>query len=148
VFRWKALARAQYQVNVYDSGYTSVGASGWMQETQWQVSKPLRRGERYSWQVKVRRDGTDFTVPVPPMPEARFQVLDAAGEEKISAIRSEWGDSHLVLGVAYARAGLLDEAASELRELDEQNPGSPATAALRASIERLRDLNRGPRQSQ
>jgi anti-sigma factor RsiW len=148
VFRWKALAGAQYQVNLYDSRYTSVGVSGWMHETQWQVSQPLRRGERYSWQVKVRRDGTDFTVPVPPMPEARFQVLDAAGEEKISAMRSEWGDSHLVLGVVYARAGLLDDAARELRELDEENPDSPATAALRASIERLRNPNPGPRQSQ
>jgi hypothetical protein len=144
VFRWKALDRAQYQVNLYDSRYASVGASGWIHQTQWQVSQPLRRGERYSWQVKVRRGGTDFTVPVPPMPEARFQVLDAAGEEKISAMRSEWADSHLVLGVAYARVGLLDDAARQLRGLDEQNPGSPATAALRASIERLRSPNLNP----
>lgn len=148
VFRWKALAGAQYQVNVYDSQYTSVTASDWMDETHWQGSQPLSRGEAYSWQLKVRREGREFTVPVPPMPEARFQILDAAREEKISALRSEWTDSHLVLGVAYANAGLLDDSARELRELDEQNPGSPTTAALRASVERLRNSNSGPRQSQ
>jgi len=163
VFRWTALAGAQYQVSVYDASYTRVEASRWIQESQWQVSRPLRRGERYSWQVEVRHDealvmagGAErtraqsgrrtgrFIVPAPPMPEARFQVLDAAGEERISTMRSKWADSHLVLGVTYARMGLLDDAARQLRKLDEENPGSAATAGLRDSIERLRPANPGP----
>jgi anti-sigma factor RsiW len=148
VFRWKALAAAQYQANVYDASYKMIEASGWIRQTEWQPTQPLRRGARYSWQVEVRRNGTDFTVPVPPMPEARFQVLDAAGEGRITRMRSEWADSHLVLGVTYAKLGLLDDAARELSELDEQNPGSSTTAGLRASVDRLRDANPGPRQSQ
>lgn len=137
VFRWQPIAGATYRVSVYTTGYDLVASSGWVSGMDWQIPKPLRRGMRYSWQLTVRQTGTEFTVPTPPAPEARFQVLAETDEAEISQLRNRWGTSHLVLGIFYARAGLLDEAQRELRALRDQNPGSEGIASLLASVERL-----------
>jgi hypothetical protein len=135
-FRWQPMAGALYRVGVFDSAYDAIAASGWINESEWQVSTQLRRGERYSWQIAVRQNGSEFTVPTPPAPEALFRVLGEAEEVEISKARSEFGGSHLVLGLLYARAGLLDDARRELRALRDQNPGSAHVAALVTSVER------------
>ena len=137
LFHWKPLPGAEYQVSVYDTGFNLSAASGWIRTSEWQPARDLRRGSRYSWQVKVRRNGEEFAVPAPPSPEARFQVLGASEENEIARLRSQWSDSHLVLGLSYAKAGLLDDAARELRALDQLNPGSTTTAALLASLEQM-----------
>jgi hypothetical protein len=131
-FRWKPAAGAEYQVSVYDSQFQPVTASGWIRRAEWQPAADLRRGVRYSWQLTVRRDGNEFTAPAPPAPEARFRVLDAAAEAELNAARS--ASSHLVLGVAYARAGLPDEARRELQTLAEENPKAAGLAALANSV--------------
>jgi hypothetical protein len=46
--------------------------------------------------------------------------------------------SHLVSGLAYAEAGLLDDAEVELRALAAENPGSPEAARLLAALRGLR----------
>jgi hypothetical protein len=95
----------------------------------------------YFWQLDKRHKGEETVVPHfdplwPPEPGAEFLILGEAGEAEISRVRRDWGDSHLVLGVLYARAGLLQEAEQELRALRQQNPGSGAVAGLLASVER------------
>lgn len=70
---------------------------------------------------------------------AEFQILGEEDESEITHARSDWGDSHLVLGVMYARAGLLEEAEKELRALRQQNPTSEEVAGLLASVGRLRE---------
>ncbi|HTS62783.1 MAG TPA: hypothetical protein VMH28_12220 [Candidatus Acidoferrales bacterium] len=130
VFHWKPAAGAEYRVGVYTEDFQEAAASGWIREPQWRTPVALPRGTRYSWQVTVRRDGSEFTSPAPPEPEARFQVLDAASEAGLAELRTTSKDSHLVLGVAYARAGLISEAREELRAAAGQNPGSPVLAAI------------------
>jgi hypothetical protein len=135
LFHWKPLGHAEFQVSVYDTSYNVSAVSGWISATnQWQPPDDLRRGERYSWQVKVRYNGKEFTVPAPPQPEARFQVLGAAEEEDIARLRSQLPDSYLVLGIRYAQVGLLDDGARELQLA----PESPTTAALLKSLQQMR----------
>jgi hypothetical protein len=141
VFRWMARKGDSYLMSVYDTAFNVVASirvqvGGMISETtaEWQPQHDLRRGERYQWQVKVRRNGKEFTVPAPPQPEARFQVLGAAEEEDIARLRSQVPDSHLVLGIRYVQVGLLDDAARELQAA----PESPTTAALLKSLEQMR----------
>jgi hypothetical protein len=135
VFHWNSLGSAEFQVSVYDTGFNVAATSDYMlATTQWQPPHDLRRGERYSWQVKVRHKGEEFTVPAPPQPEARFQVLGAAEEEDIARLRTQVPDAHLVLGIRYAQVGLLDDAARELQLA----PESPTTAALLKSLQQMR----------
>jgi hypothetical protein len=137
-FRWQPIPGAVYRVSVFNTAYDKVAGSEWIAESEWQVAQSLRRGERYSWQIRVRQNGTEFIAPAPPAPEARFRILGEAEEAEISRARVQWSNSHLVAGLLYARAGLLDDATKELRALNEQNPGSAEVAGLLASVERLR----------
>jgi len=139
--RWKPIAGAQYRVSVYSDGYDEVATGAWTSDAEWQVPKALKRGLRYSWQISVRHNGEEFTVPVPPAPEARFKVLDAAGEAEISQLKTGGTDSHLLLGIRYAQLGALDEAERELRQAREQGPDSSTAAALLSSVEGLRITN-------
>ena len=145
VFRWKAESGATYQVSVFDSGFDTITTSNWIDGTEWRAAKSLRRGARYSWQLTVRRNGAEFTIPAPPDPEAHFQILSAAAEADLNRLRSEFPGSHLVLGILYAKVGLETEAILELRKLNDENPGSETTAALLGSIE-SRGFNLNPRQ--
>src|SRR5262249_5350794 len=128
------VAGAEYQVSLYTSAFQLAGVSGWIQESQWRTPVQLHRGAQYSWQLTVRADGRESVSPSPPEPEARFQVLDAASEAGLAGLKRSWQDSHVVMGVAYARVGLVKEARQELRAAAGQNPGSALVAALLASI--------------
>jgi hypothetical protein len=139
LFHWKPVPGAEYRVSVYSEGYDPVASSGWIRGAEWQAPRPLPRGARYSWQLNVRSHGQEITIPTPPAPEARFRVLDAAGEAEIARLRAASGDSHLVLGVEYAQAGMLDDAEAELRLVRDENPESRIVAGLLASVERLRN---------
>jgi hypothetical protein len=134
LFQWKRLGGTEFQVSVYDAAFNLAVASGWIRASNWQPPRELRRGERYQWQVKVRRNGEEFTFPTPPDPEARFHVLSAAEEEDIARLRSKLPDSHLVLGIRYAQFGLLDDAERELLAA----PESPTTAAMLMSLQQMR----------
>jgi hypothetical protein len=138
VFRWEAIPGGTYRVSIYNDAFNLTAASARIATTEWEPPKPLRRGTRYSWQLTVTREGNEFTVPVPPAPEARFRVLGEADEAGIARARSQSGGSHLVLGILYARAGLLDAALQELQALRAQNPDSAEVAGLLASLEQLR----------
>jgi hypothetical protein len=139
LFRWKPIPGAEYRVSVYNEGYDPVATSGWIRGAEWQPRRALPRGARYSWQLNARTNGQEITLPTPPAPEARFRVLDAAGEAEIAQLKAAAGDSHLWLGVHYAQAGMLDDAEAELRHVRDENPRSPIVAGLVASVERLRN---------
>jgi hypothetical protein len=138
-FRWKPIPGAMYRVSVYNEGYDPVATSGWIRGAEWQPQRALARGARYSWQLNARTNGQEITLPAPPAPEARFRVLDAAGEAEIAQWKAAAGDSHLLLGVHYAQAGMLDDAEAELRHVRDENPTSRIVAGLLASVERLRN---------
>jgi hypothetical protein len=118
-FRWRPLDGATgYQVTITDpeAGYREVAASPQLRDANWTLDRPLGRGRVYTWQVTARTEGAEVRAPAPNQ-EAKFKVLEHAG-------------SRLAMGLLYAEAGLLDEAAREFRALVAANPQSPVAKNL------------------
>jgi len=94
---------------------------------EWTCDVELPRGRAYTWQVEVRRGDATSMLPMPPAPPARFEVLSARTKEALDAVRRDWPDDHLLLGVLCARAGLREAALEELGAV-------PEGGALRRSV--------------
>ena len=137
-FVWSPLADATgYVVEVYDEAFNLVATSPQLTANSW-TSQPLKRGRIYSWQVKAVKDGQESRSPRPPAPQAKFRVLDAASVNELQQARQTYSSSHLVLGLLYARAGLLDEAEKEFRALQKANPDSALARRLLSQVRTLR----------
>ena len=136
-FRWSALeGAASYIVTVYDSSLTEVAASGPLTTTRWTVPKALARGRTYVWQVRAIKDGREVVAPPPAGSRIKFNVLEHAKVEEVERARRSHAKSHLVMGLVYAEAGLLDEAAREFDALLKDNPQSPIARRLLQSLRR------------
>jgi len=134
-FRWQALAgAASYIVKVYDSNFKEVATSGRQTNQTWRAVSPLPRGAIYSWQVTAYQDDEEIRSPTRPAPEARFQLLSSAQAKQLDNAQRTHGDSHLLLGVLYAEAGLLPDAQNEFRLLLKSNPGSPVVQGLLRAV--------------
>ena len=139
VFRWQpTLQASSYIVSIYDSRYGKVAQSPPLTQNEWQADRPLPRGQIYTWQLTANVKGKLVRAPLPPAPEARFQVLPQAEAEQLEKTRSQHPDSHLLLGLLYAQAGALDDSTRELTALLAANPGSGAAKELLASVQQLR----------
>jgi hypothetical protein len=137
--RWRALAGAQsYTVIVTDADLNEVVTSPPLNTTEWRISKPLKQGGVYSWQVTALKDGVKITSPVLPAPQAKFKVIDRSTSEMLQQAQRAYPDSHLTLAVLYAEAGLLDEAEDELRVLVHDNPRAVATQKLLRQVQAMR----------
>ena len=137
LFEWARLdGAASYTVSVFDEQFTPVVTSAAIDAAAWRPDTPLRRGRTYYWQVRARGPGVDVLAPAPPAPDARFRVLDAAEAARVVDLRRRAGQSHLVLGVLLAGAGLLDDAERELEQLAALNPGAEQPRALLADLRR------------
>jgi hypothetical protein len=138
--RWKRLEGASsYTVAVYDSSFNPVASSPPLGATEWTVPQALHRGLTYSWQVTATKEGKLVPSPTSPAPEARFLVIDQARANGIAQAEQQYSKSHLVLGVLFARAGLLDDAERELKALVRANPRSAVARKLLASVGSLRE---------
>ena len=136
--RWSRLSGATgYIVEIYDARFKRVSASLSLTGDSW-TPPPLARGQVYSWQVKAVRDGQEFKAPRPPAPQARFRILDQTAAAEIARAQRDFASSHLLLGLLYARAGLLDEAEQELRALQKENPDVMIVRRLLANVRALR----------
>jgi hypothetical protein len=123
-FVWTRLAGATgYVVEVYDEAFNPVAISPQIVGNSW-ITQPLKSGGVYSWQVKAIKDGQEFKSPRPPAPQAKFRILDGARVSELQQARRAYASSHLILGLLYAQAGLLDEAEKEFRALQKANPDS------------------------
>lgn len=139
VFQWAKLAGAvSYVVEIYDERFTLVLQSGELKVTQWIPTKPLTRGQLYAWQVKASQDGQEVIAPKPPAAQARFRVLAQAQAAEIARARRTHGNAHLLLGLLYVQAGLVDEAEKELRVLQAANPDAASVRQLLANVQALR----------
>lgn len=138
-FSWSPLAGAKsYTVSIVDSKFRPVAHSRALDRTLWTTDEPLARGAVYSWQVTATlEDGTEAISPAAPAPQARFRILDADAHERLTRLEKAAPNSRLARGVAYAQAGLLDEAEAEFVRLLKENPRSQVA----------RDLLRNLRQS-
>jgi hypothetical protein len=134
-FRWVALAGAtSYEVTVYDANLTRVAASDAVTATEWAVPAALARGRVYIWQVRATKDGQQTVAPPPAAGRARFKVLEQSKVELVEQARRSHPKSHLVMGLAYAEAGLLNEAEREFTALLQANPDSPTARKLLQSV--------------
>jgi hypothetical protein len=134
-FRWRQLQGAtRYTVRIFDSDFNGVMASAALTQTEWTPDEALERGRIYSWQVVAMKDGSEVISPAPPAPEAKFKVLGQAQADGLAQLKRTRPDSHLILGILYAEAGLLDEAEREFKALATANPRSPAARKLLDSI--------------
>jgi len=139
VFRWSTLTGATgYIVEVYDGNFNSVATSPVVTGNSW-TAPSLKRGQLYSWQVKATKDGQEFLAPRPPAAQAQFRVLDQASSAEISRVRRDYSSSHLLLGLLYAKAGLLEEAERELSALQAVNPDASVLRRLSESIRASRN---------
>jgi anti-sigma factor RsiW len=138
VFRWQVVPSATYVVAIYDARYRKVAESPVLRQANWTPDRPLPRGPIYTWQLTARINGQQLRAPVPPASEARFQVLSQAEAEQLEEAQREHANSHLLLGILYARAGALDDAERELTALLAANPNSKVASELLASAQQLR----------
>ena len=137
-FRWRGAAGVSgYNIHIAEetSGAVVMTQQLPADATEWQPAEPLPAGEVYQWEVQALRDGAVVAnSPRPPEPEARFQILSAAKVAELEEAQRASKGSHLVMAIANARAGLLDDAIREFRLLREQNPDS---ALLRQLLDQL-----------
>ena len=138
-FRWTRMEGATgYVVEVYDERFKLVSSSPQVTSLSWISPQALPRGHVYSWQVKATRDGQEITSPRPPAPQAKFRVLDQAKVNELTRAKRAYGTSHLMLGLLYAEAGLLNEAEAELRLVRRANPDSEIARNLMRQIQAIR----------
>ncbi len=137
-FSWRALDGATgYVVNVYDAGYNRVAGSAQLSGTSWQVDRPLARNKIYIWQVTAIKDGQEIKSPVRPAPDAKFKIIDAARANELARLSRRYKNEHLSLGILYANAGLLTEAAREFQNELRRNPNSPKARRFLRQVRRL-----------
>jgi hypothetical protein len=137
VFSWSPVPGATaYRVTIVGDRSERMLLSPELSGNRWQVSSPLARGEIYSWKVRaVFKEGREISAPVPPSLAARFKVLDDLEERRLTEARRLVPVSHLVLGVLYAKAGMIGNAQQEFQALAEANPNSPLVRRLLKSID-------------
>jgi len=137
-FRWQPLAGAEaYTVSVSDEALRPVAESPPVTETVWTPAQPLSRGRVYVWQVTAHRRGERVTAPAPPAPLAKLRVLEADSARLLDRVAREHPDSHLLLGVLYAQAGVRAEAEGHLAQVP---PADRYFEVARRTRERLRTV--------
>jgi len=133
--RWSALPGAtSYTVMIYDESLTKVATSPAITSSEWTSTTPLARGKTYVWQVRALKDGEEVVAPAASRSRAKFRVLEQSKLDEIRRARSTNGNSHLMMGVVYADAGLVEEAEREFAELVRANPQSSTARKLLASV--------------
>jgi hypothetical protein len=136
-FEWRQLAGATgYVVMIKDLASGAETESSSLDKTSWKPEVPLARGHQYAWMVEAAVDSSRVRAPAPDKPFATFIVLDEQQADGISQARKLYGDSHLGMGLAYAKAGLLREAEYEFSQLAAANPDSQLARNLLASVAR------------
>lgn len=139
VFRWASLPDvSSYRVYVLDADGNEVSQSEELppSQTQWKVPARLRRGQIFSWVVIAMVNGKKIVSPSASEPEMKFAILSMADFQELTRLKQS--NSHLALGVFYARTGLLDQAEREFQSLVELNSQSDTPRKLLQSVRAIR----------
>src|SRR5262249_26029187 len=132
--RWEPPDGAiSFRVTITDpaQGYKEIVSSPELACVEWMVEQPLERGHVYTWQVAARtEDGAEVKAPGASSGEARFKILQQSTLDELIKAKRAYGGSHLVMGLRYAEAGLLEEAEREFKALMALNPKSPIARSL------------------
>ncbi|HEX5604433.1 MAG TPA: hypothetical protein VFX63_17855 [Pyrinomonadaceae bacterium] len=139
-FHWHVSGGVQsYTVTVTDADLNVIATSPPLKTPQWRISKPLKAGGIYSWQVTaLKDDGATITAPVLPAPQAKFKVIDRSTAEMLQQTQRTYPDSHLALAVLYAEAGLVDDAEQQLRVLVRDNPQAGVAQKLLRQVQAMK----------
>ena len=122
-FQWRKLAGASnYLVTIFDEQHEIVATSDSLTANTWTPAADLPRGKINLWQVRANREGQEVLSPAPQYSDAKFIVLGQSEAAALTRAEQQQAKSHLVLGVLYANAGLLEEARRELQQLRTANP--------------------------
>ena len=89
-------------------------------------------GHTYAWSVEAVKEG--IHAPSAQAADARFKILEKAKGDELTRAKSSFGSSHLVMGIMYARDGLVSEAAPELESLRSENPRNQLVRRLVRSL--------------
>jgi anti-sigma factor RsiW len=111
--RWPPASGARYVVSLTSEG-SEIAQSGPLAVARWRTPVPLQRGRMYRWQVTVERGDESSVIPAPPAPPAIFRVITDREHQELARACADAGDDHLLLGLLYARTGMVDEARREL----------------------------------
>jgi hypothetical protein len=124
-FEWRPLSGAEsYVVTVFDERARVLARSPSVPAVTWTPPDPLPRSVTLVWQVVAQRDGAKITAPAAPAPPTRFRVLDAGTAQQLLDLQSRYPESHLLLGILYADAGVIDEAKIHLERVSTADPRS------------------------
>lgn len=127
--RWRPSKTAEgYSVEIADEKFHQVAKSDDLPAPtgNWKPLTQLKRGAIYTWTIRaVNKAGQ----PSALTSQAKFKVL---GEDKVRHLnRLKTGSqSHLALGLFYAREGMITEAEREFGILVKQNPDSDVAKKL------------------
>ncbi|MBV9494520.1 MAG: hypothetical protein JOZ54_09755 [Acidobacteria bacterium] len=133
-FTWPPVDGAtSYRIDVSTDGST-VALSEPLTDTSWQPSVPFPRGRAYEWRVVATTKTGEVSMPKPTAPHALFAVLSTSAEDEIESARSARPDDKLLLGLLYARAGVVERAEEELRNYAASVPQSAIAARLHRAV--------------
>jgi hypothetical protein len=136
IFKWEPLEGATaYCVEISDSPSQAPIRSERLspQVTQWMPPDAMRCGKVYSWVVIATVNGGEVVSPPVAMPEAKFKVLEDVKARELNRLKR--ANSHLALGVFYAREGMAAEAGKEFQILIDNNSQSYIARRLVRIIE-------------
>jgi len=134
-FRWQPLdGDWTYQVRVFTLTGDPATTSPDVVTPHWSCQHDLKAGTDYQWQVTAVRGSERVTLPEPSEAPPRFRVLDSTPAQRLRELANRQPSDHLLLGVEYARAGLLDDARVQLSEASRLAPGRPQILRLLHSL--------------
>lgn len=130
VLSWTLFAPGPYRVVVKDRAGTVVANVQNFPNLSILVPARLQPGGIYTWQVTAANGESQ---------EASFVVLTEEQVRLWQNVRSQFPQSHLVLGLTAEHFGLLTAAEREYQELGKQFPNAEAPARLLDNVLALRD---------
>ena len=136
LFEWAPSATAAaYRIEVGDSNFHQVARSEKLPATSrtWTAPVALKRGMVYTWIVRVIKDGSESGSGSSPS-QGKFKILEDEKVRELNRLKVA-SQSHLALGVFYAREGMIVEAERELQILVQENPHSEAAKKLLKEIQ-------------
>jgi hypothetical protein len=130
--RWTASKTAEaYRIEIADDKFHQVAKSEDLPATSqnWTPSTPLKRGQIYTWTIRAVNKGGALSSLTS---QAKFKVLAADRIRELNQVKAS--QSHLALGLFYAREGMIAEAEAEFGILMKQNADSTLSRKLLTQI--------------
>jgi hypothetical protein len=131
--RWAgSKTAAGYRIEIADQGFHQVAKSPDIRANTlaWAPSLSLKRGAVYTWTIRAVNPNGDVSSVTS---QGKFKILAADGNSELNGLKRR-SQSHLALGLFYARVGMILEAEREFRFLIKENPESAVVKRLLAEV--------------